>query len=1069
MIDNLRLYLTKIHESLMSGQATEHSYRPELRDLFGKISWYKVINEPKWSEYGRPDFIFLDNMFPVCHWEAKDINISLEKIENSEQLSRYFWYAKLILTNGIEFRFYNNWKRYWEPIILAELKWWQLNLKEQNFDYFLRSFYDFLKNYVDTVRNAEHLAKIMWWKARRIRDNMIHMLQTEKLESYSEIKKIKVVFKDLLIHDLDDKKFADLYAQTLVYWLFVARYNDKTPEDFSRSESLDLVPKSNPLLRKFFDHIAWEAFEKRLAYIVDELCGVFRFSDVNALMHWLYQKKDIETHDPVIHFYEDFLSEYDKALKIERWVFYTPMPVVKFMIRAIDEILKDKFWLTRWLLDTSKINQEFDSQMLTKWWIIKKSIKQIHRVQLLDPAVGTWTFLNEVIKFIYGKMQNQQWLWKEYVKKDLIPRLHWFELMMASYTIAHLKLWLTLSETWIDSLDERLKIYLTNSLEEWIKIENDLFSHFWIMESLTEEAKQAGYIKSEEKIMIILWNPPYSWISTNNWERISKKIEDYKYVNWEHFWEKKHWLWDDYVKFFRLSESLIERNGEWIISFITNHWYIDNPTFRGMRYHLLKTFDEIYIVDLHGNSKKKETSTDWWVDQNVFDIQQGVSIFLWVKNWKKQEKELAKVFHVDLYGRRNEKYKWLEENDFKDIEWKEVLVDKKYYFFCPKDFWVQSEYDKWFWVNELFSVNVTGIVTARDGLVISESKEGLLWRMKKFFDETKTDEQIRIEFFWNKKEWKYLSGDSRWWKLSESRKILMHENHEKNILKIAYRPFDDRYVYYHSKMVDWGREKFMKNMFTWNNLWLTIWRQGQVIWWDEWNIVSISKNIVDFNYFYRWWELVFPLYLYSEESFFEFWNWEKTIIKTPNFDKGIISKIEEILWIKLIDSEQSSELQKWFTPEDLLDYIYAVLYSKNYREIYKSFLKIDFPKIPYPKDKSSFFEFVRLWNELRSYHLLENQKVYDFITTYPIEWENLVEKVVFEDEKVYINNKQYFWWIKREVFDFMIWWYKPAYKYLNDRKWRILTSEEFENYQKMIVALSETIKIMEEIEVVFKV
>lgn len=282
-------------------------------------------------------------MFPVCYAEAKDITVPLEKIENSEQLSRYFGYAKLILTNGLEFRFYHNGTRYGEPIVLAELKSGQFITHEDKFEYFLKSFAAFLDDYVDTIRNAGDLAKIMGGKARRIRDNVIDMLGNEKSEKFAEIKQMQKIFKELLIHDLDDKKFADLYAQTLVYGLFVARYNDKTPEDFSRAEARELVPKSNPLLRKFFDHIAGEAFEKRLAYIVDELCKVFMYADVHALMHGLYQKKDIETHDPVIHFYEDFLKEYDSKLRMERGVFYTPMPVVKFMVRAIDDILKTHF------------------------------------------------------------------------------------------------------------------------------------------------------------------------------------------------------------------------------------------------------------------------------------------------------------------------------------------------------------------------------------------------------------------------------------------------------------------------------------------------------------------------------------------------------------------------------------------------------------------------------------------------------------------------------------------------------------------------------------------------------
>ncbi len=582
-----------------------------------------------------------------------------------------------------------------------------------------------------------------------------------------------------------------------------------------------------------------------------------------------------------------------------------------------------------------------------------------------------------------------------------------------------------------------------------------MLSFFDLRWSITEEAREAGHIKTEEPIMIVLWNPPYSGVSTNTGDWITAKIEDYKYVDGVHFWERKHWLQDDYVKFFRLSESLIEKKWEWILAFITNHGYIDNPTFRWMRWHLLQTFDEIYIVDLHGNSKKKETAEDGTVDQNVFDIQQWVSIFLWVKTGKKKKWELGKVYHTDIYGKRDTKYNWLSENDMGTIMWKQVELDRKFYFFCPKDFGLQEWYNVGFGVQELFPVNVTWIVTARDGLVISENRENLLERMKSFFDENKTDSQVRSEFFGNRKSGKYLAWDSRGWQLTEARKNLLHEDHENNIQNIAYRPFDERYIYYHPKMVDWGREKFMKHMFAGDNIWLTVGRQWAVIWSDEWNIVSISKSIVDFNYFYRWWEVVFPLYLYSEAGTFETGEWEVHVVKTPNLDEKIWKKINKLVWE--------------ISPDDILDYIYAVLHSKIYRETYKEFLKIDFPKIPYPKDKENFFALVELGREIRSFHLLENPKVWAFITNYPIEWDNLIEKVKFQDDKVFINNTQYFSGISKDVFEFQIWGYKPAEKYLKDRKGRSLNSEEFENYQKMIVALSATIRIMEEIDKVFKV
>lgn len=466
---SLQSYLSRIQASLTSGQATEHTYRPELRDLFVELTGLKVYNEPKGSEYGKPDFIFIHGEnIPVAYGEAKDMHISLEKVEKSEQLGRYFGYARLILTNGIEFRFYKNGVRYGEPIALATKSGNTIALHPERFGAFADALIGFLGEHVDTIRSASHLAQIMGGKARRIRDNLREMLSDEakQMGKYTDLFKLYDTFKNEILHDITYESFADLYAQTLVYGLFVARYHDKTIKDFSRMEARELVPKSNPLLRRFFDHIAGEAYEKRLEYIVDELCEVFLAADVHALMHGLYQKADIETHDPVIHFYEDFLREYNPALRMERGVFYTPAPVVRFIVRAVDEVLKNHFGLLKGLADTSKIEHEFLLQEHDRKGNRKTEKRQIHRVQILDPATGTGTFLNEVIRHIHTSMAGQSGMWPSYVQKDLLPRIYGFELMMASYTIAHLKLGLTLAESGVDELESRLQIFLTNSLEE---------------------------------------------------------------------------------------------------------------------------------------------------------------------------------------------------------------------------------------------------------------------------------------------------------------------------------------------------------------------------------------------------------------------------------------------------------------------------------------------------------------------------------------------------------------------------------------------------------------------------
>lgn len=998
-------YLSKIASSLASGHATEHTYRPELRDLFAQLTEFHVINEPKWSEHGKPDFIFLKwewkDAFPIAYGEAKDMHIWLEKIEKSEQLARYFGYAKLILTNGIEFRFYKNGIRYGEPIVLATKKDTTLTILDENFGRFSDSLWDFLASPVDTIRRASHLAEIMWGKARRIRDNLREMM--ENTERYPDIWKLYHTFKSEILHDLSYEDFADLYAQTLVYGLFVARYHDQTPDTFSRSEARDLVPKSNPLLRRFFDHIAGEGYEKRLEYIVDELCEVFAHADVHALMHGMYQR---ETHDPVIHFYEDFLKEYDTELRMQRWVFYTPAPVVKFIIRAVDDVLRTHFWLAKWLADTSKIKIEREIQKYDKKWERKTETIETHRVQILDPATGTGTFLDEIVRHIHSKMSGQAGMWQSYVNADLLPRLHGFELMMASYTIAHLKLGLTLAETGVTDIEKRLQIYLTNSLEEAKTTKEDQGTLFGLLESITDEARQADEVKRDKPVMIVVGNPPYSVSSTNKSPWIEELMKDYKKNLNERNIQP---LSDDYIKFIRFWESLIEKNGEWILAYISNNSFIDGIIHRQMRQHLRETFDSIYILDLHGSTKKKETTPDGGKDENVFDIQQWVSINIFIKTKNPTKKW---VFHYDLYGKRQEKYDFLENTKIEEIAWND-LSEETHGFFTLKNQDGIEGYEKGFKIDAIFSVTTSGIKTHHDAELVYFQEEG--------------------------------------------------RDNEKNYL---YKPFDFRRIEYDLKKVERHRYSIMKN-FLQKNYWLALMR-SQVDG-KDFSTVLITQSLLDIN-FYWFQTYLFPLYIYSDSE-----NLEWTT-KTPNLDATIWAKISE-------------SVGRETTSEEVLDYIYAVLHSPSYREKYREFLKIDFPRVPYPRDRASFEALVRLGGELRTLHLLESPKVEEYITTFPVAGSGEVEKVAFrhpeldsgstdslyEDAEinstwqVWINETQYFGDVPEVAWNFYIGWYQPAQKWLKDRKWRTLTWEDISHYQSMIAALSETARVMGEVDKVLEI
>src|SRR3989344_887990 len=607
-------YIAEVSEKYKTGRAGEHAYRPTFEKLVTSINKdIKPLNDPKRTEYGAPDFVFMRGALIVGYAETKDIDIDLDKVVKTEQLERYFGYSNLILTNYLEFRFFRNGQPHGDPIIIGKLDNGIVSIQEESANALESAIADFLTTKPEAIKSGVRLAKIMGGKARRIRDNVKQFLTNES-DDNKELVRIYETIKQLLVHDLDLATFADMYAQTLVYGLFVARYYDETPDNFTRQEARDLVPASNPFLRHFFDHIAGVDFDQRLAYIVNELCEIFQVADVQKLMSQYYQNnlfgKETRGPDPVIHFYEDFLKEYDSVLRKKMGAYYTPLPVVRFIVNAVDHVLQKEFNLVEGLADTSKLPNG------------------LHRVQVLDPAVGTGTFISAVIRIIYERLleAGQKGRWPTYVHNELLPRLYGFELMMASYTIAHLKLSMAFKETGFWKFHRRLNIYLTNSLEQ--SSPQDSLGLFGFAESLTEEAKEAAKIKNDKPIMVVVGNPPYSVSSSNKGKWISDLVDVYRVGLDE---KNKQPLSDDYIKFIRLAEHFIEKNKSGVVAMITNNSFLDGRIHRQMRRHLLDIFDDIYILDLHGSTKKKEKGVDGGKDENVFSIQQGVAISIFIR------------------------------------------------------------------------------------------------------------------------------------------------------------------------------------------------------------------------------------------------------------------------------------------------------------------------------------------------------------------------------------------------------------------------------------------------------
>jgi predicted helicase len=851
----------------------------------------------------------------------------------------------------------------------------------------------------------------------------------------------------VLIHDIKPREFADLYAQTMAYGMFAARLHDTSLDTFSRQEAAELIPKTNPFLRKLFGHIAGPDIDERIRPVVDNLAEVFRATDVAALLQDF--GKNTGQNDPIIHFYETFLAEYDPSLRKSRGVWYTPEPVVHFIVRAVDDLLKSEFNLPQGLADTSKIKIKVNSQNPDKRSATgyKQEERELHRVQILDPAAGTGTFLAEIIQYLHRtRFQRMPGIWSNYVDEHLIPRLHGFELLMASYAMAHLKLDLLLKETgYSPTREQRFKVYLTNSLEEYHPDTGTLFASW-----LSAEANEANHIKRDTPVMVVVGNPPYSGISSNMGAWISGLIEDYKYVDGEHFGERKHWLHDDYVKFIRLGEHLVEKNGEGILAYINNHSFLDNPTFRGMRWHLLNTFDTIYILDLHGNSKKKEVSPDGSLDQNVFDIQQGVSINLFVKTGKKKKGELAKVHHLDVFGLREEKYRMLWSHQLSTLRFSTLKLTPPHYFFAGKDFESYEVYDAGFSIIELFPINGVGITTAHDGFVIDEDAVALESKFNEFKNVSSNADELHRIFNVNKKEgWNILDG----WQNLQTAKDL------KSFVKpISYRPFDNRFIFYENKLVWRTVEKVMQHFLKGENVGLDFCRQLVS---QEYCHIFITNKIVDDSFVSnksRERGYVFPLYLYPSTTDGLFNQGERR----PNLNLEIVGEIERRLGLRFVPEKGPGS--GVFAPVDLLDYIYAVLHSPAYREKYKEFLKIDFPRVPYPEVADKFWRLVTYGGALRALHLMESPKLDQFISTYPASGDNVVGKTRYEAGRVYINDTQYFEGVPESAWNFYIGGYQPAQKWLKDRKGRPLKFEDILHYQRIVVALTETGRIMAEID-----
>lgn len=1072
----VKTYLAQLQKAHALGDATEHTHRAALQQLIeSTLPALQATNEPRAQQReNKPDYVIRQAGAMIGFIEAKDIGIDLKATLKTAQLKRYIEaLPNLILTNYLDF--------VW--LVRGEVRL-QLSLGQVQGKVIASApdpqapwqalLSGFASEVTPTIDSPKLLAQTLGGQTRLLRDLVAELLSDQEGAPDGELVDQLRTFQTLLIPDLSAEAFADMYAQTAAYGLFTARVFEhstmfgapvqNTPKgfegsDFSLEKSQYLIPKANPFLRQFFQHIASPNLNAQLRWLIEQIANGLRYVNMDKVLH--RQSRKLGFEDPVFHFYESFLAEYDRALRESRGVYYTPEPVVDFIVRGVDELLKTQLGKPEGLADPDTL--------------------------ILDPATGTATFLRKVIEHIHASVTagGNTGKWASYVGERLLPRIFGFELMMAPYTVAHLKLALQLQETGFvfgvnpDGSDQRLNVFLTNTLDT-LQQQTDAFMSRWI----AAENQGADAVKRQQPVQVVLGNPPYSGESRNKGTHIMALLGEYKREPEGGPLQERNskWINDDYVKFIRFAHDRIARTGHGVVAFITNHGWLDNPTFRGMRASLMRDFDDIYVLDLHGNSKKKERTPEALQaqgdDKNVFDIEQGVSVVFLLKrqaqaagaldvvqtsgadllgdtlpNAKPNAPRKAQVFHHELWGSRQHKYDWLASHGLSSTPWQTLAPTVPALLFVPRNVDALLEYERGWKVTDILPVNSVGIVTARDALTIHFTTEAVRHTVQRFAK--LPVEEARAVFG--------LGPDAQDWTVATAQQDLNNTGlKDTHIVPITYRPFDVRYTYYTGNSKGFhcrARGEVMGHMVRGGNLALVACRQSVV---DEaFSHVGISSGLIDNRTFYtnKGIPSLMPLWLQHSQG-----------QPLPNIAPQFLAQLAQSL--ALPSEAERHHLPQSVSAEDVLAYLYAVLHAPSYRSRYAEFLKSDFPRIPIQTCAHSPQTFLQVWqtllplgHELIALHLLR-QVPKALQPGYPQAGDNTVEKPRHDPAKqrVYINASQYFEGVSEATWQFKVGGYQVCEKWLKDRKGRSLTLTDIEHYQQTVAALARTQQLMQTID-----
>lgn len=1054
-------YIEELNIALRSGVPTEHACRGALKTLLKTIvndgvrkekDRVDIVNEPQNQDYGAPDYILVRHGVAISYVETLKLGERGFVKKHKKRLEHYKRAVNtIVFTDYLRFYLYEQ----DEPTLhasLGKLKGGRVVINEdnENFHNFFKIAERLAQAKPQPLHSASLMAQAMAAKARLMADILSNAIQLKKDEEDEDLFEKMEDLKKYLVHDLTEEQFADFYAQTIVYGIFFARIHDKKPADFSLQKAADLMPETNLFLKYLFKHIALAQLHKKTRWLVEDLVNLFRVTDTQRLMH-AYDK------DPLIHFYEDFLHAYNPKMKKQTGVWYTPVEVARFIVNAVDDILQNKLDIKDGLANNSLTTNQKQ--------------EKVHRVQILDPATGTGTFLAEVVNKIHEHYRGREAQWNKDVIRNIVPRLNGFEYLMAPYTMAQIKV---ANALWLDEHSkkqpERLNIFLTNSLDKTSPQQRFSFASF-----ITSESRSAGRVKDDLPIMVVLGNPPYNEKSANDNDFIDDLMDTYRQEPgrkriflrrkkegkriYKHTLEETNTkgLNNDYCKFIRLGQKFLEDNQDGgVMAYICANTFLDTRLFRGMRYQLLHEFDEMYIVNLHGSLKRQETSSDS-PDEGIFDILVGVSINIFIKHKDHRPDRLARVFYKDLYPmKKAEKLDYLRTHSLEEIDFCEVTPEAPFYTLKPRGTDIKEVYQQGFALKDLFPHGVCqGLKTGFDDLLVACSQE-----------EAKATCQHIAELDFNEIASLYhFTGNPA--RLERKRAKLLSikqvvpsgsTGRDKYVTSFAYRPFDTRWTYYHKKVLDRYRPEIAQNIWHRPNVTLCLGQEGSANGNREWSLAYISTLPVDMNMIPRGGVYLFPLFVYDQEGG-----------RHTNLSTDIVERIERQTGLHIQQPTQEEREEGGFLPLDVLDYIYAMLHSHHYRNTFHDCLQDDFPRIPYPTSAEQFMAMAALGERMRRLHLLEMEADEGERPPFRGDGDRVVSTRRFEDTgqgrgRVWINDQQCFENLPAVAWNTYVAGYQPLSRWLQDREGRRLSDEEIGHYQLMAAALTRQDNLTKEID-----